>query len=359
MADTAITDDFCLAPLRGVTVRAFRNLHALWFQPSDRAVAPFIPTFAGAKVKPVLLKDIDPALGQAVPVVPQVIGKDAGQLRTLLHAFKAMGYACADLNAGCPYPFVTKKGRGAGLMRDEAAFAHMLETGCEEMPGGFSVKVRLGMDTPDLLARRMGLINSFPLREVTVHARTARQMYEGKVLLDAFAEALAACKHPVVYNGDIRTRQDYLRLKARFPGVTHWMIGRGLAIDPFLIGRIRRGDAPLRAAARLKGFLDDYVAANTEELYGPASVLGRMKELWGYLHRSLCQGGRVWRSVRVCRTMDEYHRVVEDVFAAFPGFAGDEEFCGIGEMRTSNSELRTPNAEGNFDVQSSALSVGR
>ena len=331
MAATSFNDDFCLAPLRGVTVRTFRNLQAQWFEAPDRAVSPFIPTFAGAKVKPVLLKDVDPALGQAVPLVPQVIGKDVAQLRTLLHAFKDMGYTCADLNAGCPYPFVTKKGRGAGLMRDEAAFAHLLAAGCEEMPGGFSVKVRLGMDKPDLLLQRMPLINSFPLREVTIHARTARQMYEGKVLLKEFAEAYAACRHPVVYNGDIRTRQDYLRLKARFPNITRWMIGRGVAIDPFLIGRIRRDDAPPREVARLKGFLDDYVAANTEELYGPASVLGRMKELWGYLHLCLCQGERVWKNVRVCRTMDEYHRVVEDVFAAFPGFVTDPELGGIGE----------------------------
>jgi len=326
-----VAADFCLAPLRGVTVRTFRNLQARWFEAPDRAVSPFIPTFSGAKVKPILLKDVDPALGQAVPLVPQVIGKDVEQLRTLLHAFKDMGYFCADLNAGCPYPFVAKKGRGAGLMRDAAALGRLLEAGCEEMPGGFSVKVRLGMDTPDLLLQRMPLINSFPLREVTIHARTARQMYEGKVLLNAFAEAYAACRHPVVYNGDIRTRQDYLRLKAMFPAITRWMIGRGVAIDPFLFGRLRRDDAPPREVARLKGFLDDYAAANTEELYGPASVLGRMKELWGYLHLCLCQGDRVWKSVRVCRTMDEYHRVVEGVFAAFPGFVADRELCGIVE----------------------------
>jgi tRNA-dihydrouridine synthase len=119
-------DDLCLAPLRGVTVRAFRNLLATWFAPPDRAVAPFIPTFAGAKVKPVLLQDVDPDFGQEIPLVPQVIGKDPEQMRTLLRSFKALGYACADLNAGCPWPFVTKKGRGAGLLRDAAALARLL-----------------------------------------------------------------------------------------------------------------------------------------------------------------------------------------------------------------------------------------
>lgn len=311
MADIESSDDFCLAPLRGVTVRTFRNLHARWFTPPDRAVAPFIPTFAGEKVKPALLRDIDPALGQAVPLVPQVIGKDPAQLRTLLRAFKAMGYTCADLNAGCPYPFIVKKGRGSGLMRDAETFTQMLDAGCEEMPDGFSVKVRLGVNTPDLLVQRMEIINQFPLREVTIHARTARQMYEGAVDVEAFAEAAALCRHPVVYNGDIRTRADFLRLKARFPHITRWMVGRGAAVDPFLFGKLKE-DTQRDEPERLKSFLDDYLAASVEELYGPASVLGRMKELWSYLHQSFAQGERIWRNVRVCRTVEEYRRVADE-----------------------------------------------
>ncbi len=333
MSERDTRDDLCLAPLRGVTVLTFRNLLAHWFQPPDRAVAPFIPTFAGAKVRLTLLRDIDPGFGQAIPVVPQVIGKDPEQLRTLLRSFKDLGYACADLNAGCPWPFVTKKGRGAGLMRDAAAFERMLAVGCEEMPDGFSVKVRLGLDRPGLLLERLAVLNAYPLREVAIHARTAKQMYEGTVQLEAFGEALAGCRHPVVYNGDLRTRRDFERLKARFPTVSRWMIGRGLAADPFLVGRIRDAVPRARDAERLKGFLDDYVAASASELHGPASVLGRMKELWGYLHGSLAQGERVWGAVKICRSLDEYRRVVDDVFARFPGFADDEELDGITEER--------------------------
>ena len=305
-----MTSDFslCLAPLRGVTVHTFRNLHAKWFMPPDRAVAPFIATVAGQKVKPSLLQDIDPARGQAVPVVPQVIGKDTAQLRTLLRAFKNLGYTCADLNAGCPWPFVVRKGRGAGLIRSADAFAAMLGTGCEEMPGGFSVKVRLGIDTPDLLAERMAIINAFPLREVTIHARTAKQMYGGEVLLDDFAAAAALCRHPVVYNGDIRTRDDFVAMRARFPGICRWMIGRGLAANPFLIEDIRDGVPAMRDTGRLQSFLDEYLAACEEELHGPASVLGRMKELWSYLHAFFPNGGRLWDTIKICRTLDEYRR---------------------------------------------------
>ena len=303
-------DTICLAPLRGVTVRTFRNLHAKWFLPPDCAVAPFIATAAGVKVKPSLLRDIDPALGQTIPVVPQVIGKDTGQLRTLLRAFRGMGYTRADLNAGCPWPFVVKKGRGAGLMRNTAAFAAMLEAGCEEMPEGFSVKVRLGIDSPDLLAERMDIINAFPLREVAIHARTAKQMYEGGVLLDGFAAAAARCRHPVVYNGDIRTRDDFHAMTARFPNISRWMIGRGLAMNPFLIEDIRNGVPPVRDMSRLNAFLDDYLAACERELHGPAAVLGRMKELWSYLHAFFPCGARLWDAIKICRTVDEYCRVV-------------------------------------------------
>ena len=305
--------DICLAPLRGVTVRTFRNLHAKWFMPPNRAVAPFIATVAGMKVKPSLLQDIDPARGHAVPVVPQVIGKDTAQLRTLLRAFKDLGYSCADLNAGCPWPFVVKKGRGAGLMRNADVFAAMLEAGCEEMPQGFSVKVRLGVDTPDLLAERMELINLFPLCEVTIHARTAKQMYEGNVLLDDFTAAAALCRHPVVYNGDIRTRDDFLSMQARFPDIRQWMIGRGLAMNPFLIEDIRNGVPATRDMTRLYSFLDDYVAACADELHGPASVLGRMKELWGYLHTFFPHGDRLWDAIKICRTLDEYRRTVSGI----------------------------------------------
>jgi len=297
--------------LRGVTVRTFRNLHAKWFLPPDRAVAPFIATVAGQKVKPGLLQDIDPTREQAVPVVPQAIGKDTGQLRVLLRAFKGLGYTCADLNAGCPWPFVMKKGRGAGLMRDADAFAAMLEAGCEEMPRGFSVKVRLGINTPDLLAERMEIINAFPLCEVTIHARTAKQMYGGDVLLDGFAAAAARCKHPVVYNGDIRTRDDFLAMHARFPGIRRWMIGRGLAANPFLIEDIRGGVPVVRDTGRLKSFLEDYLAACEEELHGPAPVLGRVKELWSYLHTFFPNGDRLWDTIKVCRTLDEYRRAVD------------------------------------------------
>ena len=304
------TDIFYLAPLRGVTGRVFRYALARHFTAPDLAVAPFIPTFAGKKIAASLLRDIDPGCTQAIPVIPQVIGKDPDQLRVLLRAFRDLGYTKADLNAGCPWPFVAKKGRGSGLLAHPEALEAMVEAGCEEMPGGFSVKVRLGIKSPDMLMERVEMLNRYPLREITIHPRTARQMYEGKVDLEAFGEAAALCRHPVVYNGDICTLADWRGLKARFPSITRWMIGRGLAMNPALMEAIRQGvEIPRPEPERLSRFLATVMEETGRELSGRGSVLGRMKELWSYLHRSFPRGETIWKAIRICRTVEEYTRV--------------------------------------------------
>ncbi|MBM4131624.1 tRNA-dihydrouridine synthase family protein, partial [bacterium] len=68
-----------LAPLRGVTVRAFREVWARHFTGLNEAVSPFIPLVAGNRIKPGLLADVDPAQPQGVPVIPQAIGRDPAQ----------------------------------------------------------------------------------------------------------------------------------------------------------------------------------------------------------------------------------------------------------------------------------------
>jgi tRNA-dihydrouridine synthase B len=325
----------CLAPMRGVTGPAFRRCLARHFGGLDRAVAPFIATVAGRRVKPGHLAGILPAENTFLPVVPQAIGKSPVELRVLLTAIRELGHVRCDLNAGCPWPFVVRKGRGAGLLRDPGALRAMLDAGCGIMPGGFSVKTRLGIDRPGLLAERMAVLNDYPLAEVTIHPRTACQMYAGTVDLAAFGVCLRACRHPVVYNGDIRTRRDLERLRAAFPAVASWMIGRGVAADPFLPERLR-GDTTPRDPGRLRAFLDDYLAESAAELSGPAALLGRLKELWRHLHLLFAEGESLWQDIRRCRRLDDYRRAVERGFAAAVPLR--EPADGIGETPAAGQD---------------------
>lgn len=234
-------------------------------------------------------------------MTPQFIGKDPVALRECLEKVKAAGFETADLNAGCPYPMVRNKGRGSGLLRTPDVLRRMLEVGCEVMGAGkFSLKVRLGVDRPDELLGLMPIINEFPLRYLTVHARTARQMYEGKCDVERLREIEKLAKVPVVRNGDIPMpevsggRGQVSGVGCQASGIadgSRIMIGRG-----FVRWLGTREDC--------KELLERYIAASQVELFGDASVLGRMKELISYW-KELPQWKRRWNVIKICRSIDE------------------------------------------------------
>jgi len=309
-----------MAPLRGVTVATFRDVFVRHFGGLDRALAPFVPTVTGERIKPALLKDVAMLSHGTMRVVPQVIGKDPAQLATMIHALRGIGHAQVNLNVGCPWKFVAKKGRGAGLLADADSLRRMLDAGCAALPEGFSVKVRLGLADTDLLAQRIDLLNGYPLSEVIIHPRTAAQMYEGEVHLAAFAAVYGLLRAPVTYNGDLYTVVDFAALRQHFPDISRWMLGRGVVADPFLPSAIRAWEISGAAAdsatvEALKAFHDDLYARCTEELFGPASILGRMKEIWGYLHER-CEGGtELLRKIQRCHRTDDFERIVAGWFA--------------------------------------------
>lgn len=300
-----------LAPLRGVTQREFRDCLSRHFPGFDLAYAPFIATAAGCRFKTSMLGDVLPAAAGdgGLPLVPQAIGKNPEDFKTLLRALKDIGYSRCDLNAGCPWPMIVKRGRGAGLLKAADTLFAMLDAGCDVLPGGISLKTRLGVEDATLLPPLMGRLNGYPLAALTIHARTARQMYEGGVDLETFAQCLAAAEMPVYYNGDIAAPEDVARLSAQFPKAAGWMIGRGAIRDPALAARIRGLAGGDLRKARVD-FVRDYSEAVRARLFGPASFLGRMKEFWSYFKDSFANGEDLWKRIRVSRTYAEYDAIL-------------------------------------------------
>ena len=281
-----------LAPLRGVTIRCFRETFAEEIRAAGftEAITPFITANAGYDpMKDRELRDGGSGIrDQGLRVTPQFIGKDPEALRDCLEKIKAAGYETADLNCGCPFPMVRNKGRGSGILRTPDVLRRMLEVGCEVMGAGkFSIKARLGVDRTDELLKLMPMINEFPLRFLTVHARTARQMYAGIVDAGGLEEVWKVAKVPIVINGDI----EFPVLKRPGDRSSALMIGRG-----FIRWLGTRTDAT--------DLLNRYIAASQAELCGDRPVLGRMKELIAYW-KDLPQWRRRWNVIKICRTVDE------------------------------------------------------
>ncbi len=288
-----------LAPLRGVTIRAFRAAFAEPIREAGfvGAVAPFIPANPGIRVNDRMLADLMP-FPSATPnphftVIPQVITKDPPSLRELLKGFKDRGFDRADLNSGCPFPMIRRRGRGSGLFKTPDVLERLLEAGCDEMgPGKFSLKIRLGMERPDELRALMPMINRYPLAVLTVHARTAKQMYEGACDHARFAEIAARSTNPTMYNGDV----PFPITNHQSPITNHLMIGRS-----FIRALGARDDAA--------DLLRRYIEISQAELNGDRPVLGRMKELLSYWVDAP-HWRRLWPAIKICRTVDELLCVV-------------------------------------------------
>ena len=300
-----------LAPLRGVTIRCFRETFAEEIRAAGftEAITPFVTAISG--YDPLKDRELrEQGTGnweQGLKVTPQFIGKDSVALRDCLEKIKAAGYETADLNCGCPFPMVRNKGRGSGILRTPDVLRRMLEVGCETMGAGkFSIKARLGVDRTDELLKLMPMINEFPLRFLTVHARTARQMYGGSCEVEKLREVEKVAKVPIVINGDIpfpvterpSTTQplNCSTPQPLNPSTSRLMIGRS-----FVRWLGSRGDGG--------ELLNRYIAASQAELCGDRPVLGRMKELIAYW-KDLPQWRSRWSVIKICRTVDELKHCV-------------------------------------------------
>ena len=292
-----------LAPLRGVTVRCFRETFAAEIAAAgfEEAFTPFVAAMPG--VDPAKDRELrgGPVLPCGVKVTPQFLGKDPAALRSCLEAVKAAGFDTADLNCGCPFPMIRRKGRGSGILKTPDVLRRMLEVGCEVMGAGrFSVKARLGVERGDELLSLMPMLNVFPLRFLTVHGRIARQMYEGECDAEAVRRVVAAAEVPIVLNGDMPfpPREEDAR-GASADGVVGVMIGRS-----FIRSLGARGDAC--------ELLRRYVETSRAELSGNRPVLGRMKELVSYW-RDIPRWRRAWPLLKVSSSIAEFLSVVNGV----------------------------------------------
>ena len=290
-----------LAPLRGVTIRCFRETFADEIRAAGftEAITPFITANAGYDP----LKDrelqkcsnvrmLECSNAGRIKITPQFIGKDPEVLRGCLEKVKAAGYDTADLNCGCPFPMVRNKGRGSGILRTPDVLRRMLEVGCEVMGAGkFSMKARLGVDRSDELLKLMPMINQFPLRFLTVHARTARQMYEGSCDWEAVEAIENSARVPVVRNGDIACigASDH-------PTIRPVMVGRSF------IRCLGVGEDSGELLRR-------YISVSQAELCGDRPVLGRMKELISYW-KDLPRWKSRWNIIKICRTVDELKAII-------------------------------------------------
>ncbi|HOX31857.1 MAG TPA: tRNA-dihydrouridine synthase family protein [Spirochaetales bacterium] len=305
-----------LAPLHGVTNRLFRRIYFRHFPGFDAAIAPFILATRSAGSQASHFKDLAPREEPGPRLVPQLLGNEASAFVATAAVLADLGYDEVDWNLGCPFPVVANKRRGSGLLPFPELVASFLDEACARSRLPVSVKLRLGRRDPGEILELMPILNAHPLARVILHPRLGVQMYRGEVDLEGFARAAGLCAHELVYNGDIRDEAGFARLRATFPGIREWMLGRGAIADPFLPARLKGSDPGTRRTEALLAFHDELYAGYRGILHGPAHVLDKMKEVWGYLGASFPNSGHLLGRISQARTIEAYERAVRRLFSA-------------------------------------------
>lgn len=304
------------APIQGYTDATYRNLHAVRFTGIKAYYTPFIRVERGDSFRRRDLRDCALSENKVPELVPQVLGGEPDELRLSLGVLREMGYRQVDINMGCPFPMIARRGRGAGLLPFPGRVGALLKVLGEFGDMRCSLKMRLGWQDAGECLALLPALNAAPLAAVFMHARLGTQEYKGTTDLDAFAVFAQGCAHPLFYNGDLRTVEDVQRIRERFPAIRGVMIGRGLLANPalaeeYVSGRALSAD---ERNLRFRQFHDELFAAYAGRLQGDAHLLMKMKTFWEefmpWTDRKLLK--RIHKSTKLSQYCEAVNAVFEE-----------------------------------------------
>ncbi|HEX7412294.1 MAG TPA: tRNA-dihydrouridine synthase family protein [Bacteroidales bacterium] len=335
----AVLPKIILAPLHGYTEALFREALAACFGGFDEAVAPFVALSRAERFNPIRLRDVKPSRNTRMPVVPQILGNDPVAFIQVAEALHEMGYTRLNWNLGCPKRAIAAKLRGSGLLPHPGIIETILEKVIPAIPQRVSVKLRLGRNHPDEIFPVIEVLNRFPLESVIVHPRIGLEMYAENADVEMFAKVLPLFRHPVIYNGDIFSVDDYLQLKLRFPSVAGWMMGRGALANPFLAEQIKGQHLPdsLGQRNRFIGFINQLQQHYANESRTKHFVLNRMKDNWGFFAFRFRNIEEIYRKLIRLQTLEEFQTMQTSILATADWVDIRHDTSGFSGAKADNS----------------------
>ena len=293
------------APLEGITDAVYRKAHHRYYPGLARYYTPFVSPTKNRVFTPRELRELEPANNAGVPVVPQLLGKHAGDILWAAEELRQMGYREVNINLGCPSGTVLAKGKGAGMLSDPEALDRFLDEVFSGITVDVSVKTRLGVSSAEEFPRVLEVLDRFPICRLIIHPRTAAEMYQGAVHREYFTYAMERTSIPLCYNGDLFSKDEIAAFLSRYPTVSRIMIGRGLVSDPGLIAG--GGIQVLRQFHR-------ELCRQYPVVFGSFnSALHRMKAIWAYQITGFRDSAKWKKRIIKTKRWDEFLLLADEI----------------------------------------------
>jgi tRNA-dihydrouridine synthase B len=224
-----------LAPMAGVSVQAFRRQGRRF---GAGLVCSEMVSCAGLSHRNERTLGYLRIAADEHPLAVQIFGSDPGSMSEAARMVEAAGADLVDINFGCPVRKVTKTGAGATLLEDASRACRIVEAVAAAVSVPVSVKMRRGVEDGSRAALSVGprLVEA-GAASLTLHPRSARQMYTGSADHSLTAELAALVPVPVVASGDVTSRGKAEYLLAT-TGCAAVMVGRAAQGNPWAIAEI-------------------------------------------------------------------------------------------------------------------------
>ena len=215
------------------------------------------------------------------PLAVQIFGSDPALMAEAATMVEEAGADVVDINFGCPVRKVTKTGAGATLLEDPDRACRIVHAVAAAVSVPVTVKMRRGLENGSRTCLDVGprLVDA-GAQSLTLHPRSARQMYTGSADHSLTAELVQRVDVPVVASGDVTSRARAVSV-LETTGAAAVMVGRAAQGNPWAISAIlgENGHEPSRE--EVAGELILFVRETVREL-GERRASGFLKKFYGW-----------------------------------------------------------------------------
>jgi nifR3 family TIM-barrel protein len=215
------------------------------------------------------------------PLAIQLFGSEPRAMGDAARMVEAVGADIVDLNFGCPVRKVTRTGAGAHLLEEPELACRIVEEIANAVELPVTVKLRRGVANGSRACLELGprLVEA-GASSLTLHPRSAQQMYTGLADHELTAELVSLVDVPVVASGDVTSRERALAV-LETTGAEAVMVGRGAQGNPWALREIVDGEAGGPAREEIVAELVLFVREAVREL-GERRASGFLKKFYGW-----------------------------------------------------------------------------
>jgi tRNA-dihydrouridine synthase B len=267
-----------LAPMAGVSVQAFRRQGRRY---GAGLVCSEMVSCAGIEHRNERTLGYLRVASDEHPLAIQIFGSEPSAMAEAARMVESAGADLVDMNFGCPVRKVTKTGAGAHLLQDPDLACRITEAVASAVSVPVSVKMRRGVEDGSRACLEVGprLVDA-GAATLTLHPRSAKQMYTGYADHTLTAELVELVDVPVIASGDV-TSHAKAQAVLDATGAAAVMVGRGAQGNPWAIREIVFGEAVQPSREEVAAELIVFIRETVREL-GERRASGFLKKFYGW-----------------------------------------------------------------------------